>query len=93
MSDLLEDISHVVVEMDDLNHKAAEIRLRTIVHALDQAAYQVGRSSSKSWHGYHANVYYKDFRPPGEGAYFNPMRGLRTQGNRANPHVRRVGRA
>ena len=80
MSELLADISQIVQEMEDLNQQAQEIGLHKTLQELYQAAYEVGQSWSKSWLGYHANVYYRGFRMPGEGAYFNRRRGLRNSG-------------
>lgn len=80
MSELLEDISRIVEEMDDLNQEARDIGLRKTLHDLYQAGSEVGQSFSKSWLGYHATVYYKDFCMPGVGAYFNSLRGLRNSG-------------
>ena len=80
MSELLEDISQIVQEMDDLDQQAREVGLRKTLRELHQAAYEVGQSWSKSWLGYHANVYYRDFFVPGSGAYFNKRRGLRNMG-------------
>lgn len=45
--------------------------------ALDDAATEVGRSSSGSWLGYHANVYYAGLTPPPPGAHFSQEWGLR----------------
>jgi predicted nucleotide-binding protein len=45
--------------------------------ALDDAATEIGRSSSGSWLGYHANVYYAGLTPPPPGAHFSQEWGLR----------------
>lgn len=39
-------------------------------------AINIGKSASKSWMGYHANVYYQDYKPPPPGAHFNIEYGL-----------------
>ena len=85
MSELLEKISQIVQEMDDLHQQATEIGVSRTLHLLDQAGYEVGQSWSKSWQGYHANVYYQDFRSPETGAYFNASRGLRNRGKFGPP--------
>lgn len=36
-----------------------------------QNANELGKSSSKSWLGYQANVYYRDFEAPPAGVHFN----------------------
>ena len=84
MSTASDEISQIVHEMDDLNKQALEIGLHKTLRELDTAAYEVGQSSSKSWLGYQANVYYRDFLPPGQGAYFNRSFGLRNRGNGSN---------
>lgn len=35
----------------------------------------IGKSSSRSWMGYHANVYYRDFAPPPPGDHFDIQNG------------------
>jgi hypothetical protein len=40
-----------------------------------QRAKEIGKSASGSWVGYHANVYYKDFKAPPAGEYFDIENG------------------
>ena len=82
MSEFLEELSQIIQEMEDLNQQAQEIGLRKTLRELYQARDQVGESWSKSWLGYHANVYYRDFLEPETGAYFSKRRGLRNSGTR-----------
>ena len=81
MPEFLEELSQIVQEMEDLNQNGHEVGLRKTLHELYKAAYEVGESWSKSWLGYHANVYYKDFLAPEAGAYFNKRWGLRNSRN------------
>ena len=81
MPELLEDISQIVQEMHDLKQQAQETGLQKTLCELYKAVSDVGQSSSKSWLGYQANVYYRNFRIPAEGAYFNKRQGLRNKGN------------
>ena len=75
MADLVEEITQVIQEMHDLNEQAQEIGLsRNTVSDLYKASNEVGQSWSKSWLGYQANVYYRNFRTPGEGDYFSRRR-------------------
>jgi predicted nucleotide-binding protein len=46
------------------------------VGALEGAATRAGKAFSGSWWGYHATVYYRDFRPPPAGARFSIEWGL-----------------
>lgn len=41
-----------------------------------ERAQNIGKSASKSWMGYHANVYYRGFEPPPPGAHFNVEHGV-----------------
>lgn len=61
----------------------AERRLLTFAESYDKApetatlnaiwerARETAKSASGSWLGYHANMYYKDFRPPPAGVHFD----------------------
>ena len=80
MSEILEDISQIIQEMEDLSQQAQEIGLHKTLQKLEQAAYEVGKSWSKSWLGYHANVYHRGFLEPETGVYFNRRSGLRNHG-------------
>ena len=42
---------------------------------LCQRAEQIGKSASRSWLGYHANVYYKNFEAPPAGVHFDVEHG------------------
>ncbi len=39
--------------------------------AISTRAQDIGKSASGSWVGYHANVYYRDFKPPPAGVHFD----------------------
>ena len=41
------------------------------LNAVWRRAAEIGKSSSGSWLGYQANVYYRNFEPPPSGAHFN----------------------
>lgn len=45
------------------------------LNAIWEKAKEVGKSASRSWLGYHANVYYADFQPPPAGAHFDVDNG------------------
>jgi hypothetical protein len=47
-----------------------------ILRQVSKRCEEVGKSSSKSWLGYQANVYYKDFQEPPAGVYFDSEFGL-----------------
>lgn len=46
-----------------------------ILNEVWQRAKEIGKSASGSWLGYQANVYYKDFRAPPAGEYFDIEHG------------------
>ena len=65
---------------EDLEELVVRTRQEEIQHPLErlkQAAEEVGKASSSSWLGYHANVYYRDFQSPPPGAHFNKAWGLK----------------
>ena len=70
MPDFLEDILRIIHEMADLEKEGLELGLPRTLADLDQASREVMQSSSRSWSGYHAFVYYRDFQPPGTGSLF-----------------------
>ncbi|WP_418320159.1 TIR domain-containing protein [Piscinibacter sakaiensis] len=46
-----------------------------LLNAIWEKAKELGKSASGSWLGYHANVYYADFRPPPAGVHFDVDNG------------------
>lgn len=51
--------------------------LHGIIQKISDGVRLVSRSASNSWLGYHANVYYKNFKIPAPGDHFDPGWGLR----------------
>lgn len=51
---------------------------REIIEKMSDGIRVVERASSKSWLGYHANVYYSGFQSPPPGDHFDPGWGLRS---------------
>lgn len=49
---------------------------RDVLNAIWERAREIGKSSSGSWLGYQANVYYRNFRPPSAGAHFDIEHGI-----------------
>ena len=81
MPKLLEDISQIVREMDNLKDQANGLEIPNILRKMEIAAREVGNSWSKSWLGYQANVYYEYFRPPAKNAFFNRNHGITYRGH------------
>ncbi len=76
MVDSSDELIQIAEEMGELLERAREIRIRDTLNRLEAAATEVGHSASKSWLGYHANVYYRNFQSPPGHAYFNRRYGL-----------------
>ena len=71
MSNLIRDLS---IWRDKLQKFAATYNEAPEKLVLDDVwgrATAIGKSSSKSWMGYHANVYYKNFEVPPAGVHFD----------------------
>lgn len=77
MSDLLEDIDQIINGLDDLFQEGIEKEIPKKLEQLKRATNAVGESSSKSWIGYHAFLYIKDFQTPDRADYFDASWGLR----------------
>lgn len=63
----------------DCDEKARQIKaqpLHAIIDRITDAINDVARSSSNSWLGYQAHVYYKNFRSPATGDHFDSEWGL-----------------
>jgi predicted nucleotide-binding protein len=54
----------------------SETKITEPIQALINAVNRIGKASSGSWVGYHANVYYDGLNPPPPGAYFSQEWGL-----------------
>ena len=79
MSEVAEPHEELLRIADSMNRLAEHGRSEMIQRPLErlkQAAEETGRASSGSWLGYHANVYYKDLRPPPPGMHFSQEWGL-----------------
>ena len=66
MADLTDELNEIARTMEDLLTLARENDFYEILERLNQAAMKIMASASRSWFGYHANVYLKDFQPPPE---------------------------
>ena len=77
MDELHEELLAIADAMDRLVERGDEPDVVEPLWRLDRAADEIGKSSSGSWLGYHANVYYKDFQRPRPGAHFSRNSGLR----------------
>lgn len=71
MTELHEELLAIADELDQLAERALRPEIEDPLARLQQAAEEVGRASSGSWLGHHANVYYDDLMPPPPGAHFS----------------------
>ena len=71
MTELHEDLLAIADELDKLAERALRLEITDPLVRLQQAAEEVGKASSGSWLGHHANVYYEDLVPPPPGAHFS----------------------
>ena len=76
MPDFSEELREIAREMDQLLGRAKELKITTVMEQLEEAASNVGAAASKSWIGYQAYVYYRNFKKPSNDAYFNRIYGL-----------------
>ena len=76
MADLTDELNEITRTMEDLLTLARENDFYETLERLNQAAIKIKASASRSWFGYHANVYLKDFQPPSRGEYFSRKYGL-----------------
>lgn len=71
MTEQHEYLLAIADELDELAERALRPEIADPLLRLQQAAEEVGKASSGSWLGHHANVYYEDLVPPPPGAHFS----------------------
>ena len=71
-----EELLAIADAMDRLVERGRQPDVREPLGRLEDAAKEIRKSSSGSWLGYHANVYYKGLRPRPPGAHFSQDSGL-----------------
>ncbi len=79
MSDMAEpyqELLSIADRMDELAERSRQDDIEEPLELLEHAAEEIGRAGSGSWIGYHANVYYRDLRPPPPGTHFSQEWGL-----------------
>ena len=80
-----EDLLKIADELDQFAVRAQSPEIQNPLTQLQEAAEEVGRASSGSWVGHHANVYYEQLMPPPPGTHFSQEWGLmETFGNVAS---------
>ena len=76
MDELNEELLAIADALDPLVERGRQPDVQEPLGRLEDAANEIGKSSSGSWLGYHANVYYEDLRPRPAGAHFSQESGL-----------------
>ena len=76
MTDSHDELLGIAKDLEQLADRGREPEIREPLERLRQAAEEAGKAWSRSWLGYHANVYTGDFQPPDPRAQFNPKVGL-----------------
>ena len=71
-----EDLLKIADELDRFAERAQLPEIQDPLTRLQEAAEEVGRASSGSWVGHHANVYYEQLMPPPPGAHFSQEWGF-----------------
>ena len=71
MTGTFEELDQIANSLEEFAERGRHQDLQGPLKDLWDAAEQVGRCSSGSWIGYHANVYYQDLRPPPPGVHFS----------------------
>ncbi len=84
MNEVATELNAIASECDEVAKLADNEPLRGIVDRLTDAINDVARSSSNSWLGYQAHVYYSRFRAPSPGDHFDSEWGLTST---FGPHV------
>lgn len=72
-----EDLLALADKLEDTLGEWQQSGVEEAIEAVEDAAVEVGESHSKSWLGYHATIYYSEFRPPPPGVRFSQEHGLR----------------
>lgn len=70
------ELLSIAEKMDGLAERACHEDIQRPLELLEEATKEIGRASSGSWIGYHANVYHRDLKPPPRREYFNPQLGI-----------------
>lgn len=78
MSVLVDRLRQINSELQNFVDKNKQ--LSELLEGLVDAARSVGEAWCGSWSGYHANVYYADFKPPPPEAYWNKEFGRQKEG-------------
>ena len=83
MTEAHEELIEISKSLERLASRGREEEIQQPLEQLAQAITEVERAWSGSWHGYQANVYYKDLQPSPPGANFSHEWGFSSRFIRA----------
>jgi predicted nucleotide-binding protein len=72
-----DELRSIASALNDAANGLASESVAKPLKAVEKAAKEIGKSSSGSWLGYHARVYYVGFTPPPPGVHFSQEWGLK----------------
>ena len=70
------ELRRIAETLEELHQRGRQDEIQKPLEDLQAAAEEMSKSSSGSWIGYHANVYYENFLPPPPGAHFSKEWGI-----------------
>ncbi len=72
---LIQELMNIQTEVAHQLQVAESASARDTLVSLEESAFEIDRAWSKSWIGDHANLYYRDFKPPPPGEEFDQLSG------------------
>lgn len=70
------ELLEIAARLDDVAKRAGAPEIADPLRRLEESATHVGKAWSGSALGYHARIYYRDFKPPPPGHHFSPEWGM-----------------
>ncbi len=76
MEELIKILLEIAHKLEEMVAQGNSSNIKNRLKKLEEVANDFGKSWSGSWFGYHAYIYYKDFKTPPSGAHFSIEWGL-----------------
>ena len=77
--DPVQELRTIANNLEQMHQRGLDDEINGPPNALKETAEEFGEAFSKSWLGYHAYVYYRDFRIPPPGMHFSKEWGIQRQ--------------
>lgn len=74
--DPVQELRTITNNLEQMHQRGLDDEISGPLNALKETAEEFGEAFSKSWLGYHAYVYYRDFRIPPPGMHFSKEWGI-----------------